>query len=349
MEANTKTVFNVLFKELIVLTKCETSDKDARVAIKQRYKKYDTDGAQYVREFDLDAPALAGHALPSVRESLTEDDAKARFDSIVPLLVVYKKLYDAKVAQCIVTPVTTALLERHAEVLDAIILDKALCAEVSAAVEGADEETVSAVRAANLSKGTDIMSIARDVSKTINIEDLMKNGMDPSSGTMQSMVSNVSDDIQRRISSGEVDQDQLMREATEMLSSFGGSGGLGDMLKTMMSMGAPSLGAPSLGAPVAKTKQQTTQVSSREAVVRQFFYIRSNGNLDPDHPPIVRISCSVSAWARTTSASPLIGCSTPTLARWVSSPARSACTRSVRDTISAGSDTWIRLSRASSS
>jgi hypothetical protein len=43
------------------------------------------------------------------------------------------------------------------------------------------------------------MSIARDVSKTINIEDLMKNGWTSSSGTMQSMVSNASDDIQRRI------------------------------------------------------------------------------------------------------------------------------------------------------
>jgi hypothetical protein len=35
-----------------------------------------------------------------------------------------------------------------------------------------------------------IMSIAKDVSKTINIEELMKNGM-ASSSTMQDMVSNV--------------------------------------------------------------------------------------------------------------------------------------------------------------
>jgi hypothetical protein len=70
------------------------------------------------------------------------------------------------------------------------------------------------------------MSIAKDVSKTINIEELMKNGMDPSSSTMQDMVSNVSKDIQTRIDNGEVDQEQLMKEATDLLSSLGGEGGL---------------------------------------------------------------------------------------------------------------------------
>jgi hypothetical protein len=60
------------------------------------------------------------------------------------------------------------------------------------------------------------MSIAKDVSKTINIEELMKNGMDPNSSSMQDMVSNVSKDIQSRIDSGEVNQEQLMKEATDL-------------------------------------------------------------------------------------------------------------------------------------
>jgi hypothetical protein len=63
------------------------------------------------------------------------------------------------------------------------------------------------------------MSIAKDVSKTINIEELMKNGMDPNSSSMQDMVSNVSKDIQSRIDSGEVNQ-QLMKEATDLLGSL---------------------------------------------------------------------------------------------------------------------------------
>jgi hypothetical protein len=42
----------------------------------------------------------------------------------------------------------------------------------------------------------------------------MKNGMDPSSSTMTGAVSNVSKDIQTRIDNGEVDQEQLMKEAT---------------------------------------------------------------------------------------------------------------------------------------
>jgi hypothetical protein len=42
----------------------------------------------------------------------------------------------------------------------------------------------------NYQRATAQMSIAKDVSKTINIEELMKNGM-ASSSTMQDMVSNV--------------------------------------------------------------------------------------------------------------------------------------------------------------
>jgi S-adenosylmethionine synthetase len=76
---------------------------------------------------------------------------------------------------------------------------------------------VNAFGTAKLSKPWyDIMSIAKDVSKTINIEELMKNGMDPNSSSMQDMVSNVSKDIQSRIDSGEVNQEQLMKEATDL-------------------------------------------------------------------------------------------------------------------------------------
>jgi hypothetical protein len=73
------------------------------------------------------------------------------------------------------------------------------------------------------------MSIAK--TSAINIEELMKNGMDPSSSTMQDMVSNVSKDIQTRIDNGEVDQEQLM--TTDLLSSLGGEGGLGGMMEMM--------------------------------------------------------------------------------------------------------------------
>jgi hypothetical protein len=53
-----------------------------------------------------------------------------------------------------------------------------------------------------------------------NIEELMKNGMDPNSSSMQDMVSNVSKDIQSRIG-GEVNQEQLMKESTDLLGSLG--------------------------------------------------------------------------------------------------------------------------------
>jgi hypothetical protein len=47
------------------------------------------------------------------------------------------------------------------------------------------------------------------------------------------MVSNVSKDIQSRIDGGEVNQEQLMKESTDLLGSLGGGGGLEGMMKMM--------------------------------------------------------------------------------------------------------------------
>jgi hypothetical protein len=60
------------------------------------------------------------------------------------------------------------------------------------------------------------------------------------------MVSNVSKDIQSRIDSGEVNQEQLMKEATDlpasgggemegmMMKMMGGGGGIAEMMKMMV-------------------------------------------------------------------------------------------------------------------
>jgi hypothetical protein len=76
--------------------------------------------------------------------------------------------------------ISDAILKRSAEDLDSVILDQHLLDSITAAV-GGDEDTVKAFGTAKLSKpaSTDIMSIAKDVSKTINIEELMKKWYGP--------------------------------------------------------------------------------------------------------------------------------------------------------------------------
>jgi tRNA(Ser,Leu) C12 N-acetylase TAN1 len=44
METSIKTAFNVVFKEFITHIRNETSDKDLKAAIKQKYKKFETEG-----------------------------------------------------------------------------------------------------------------------------------------------------------------------------------------------------------------------------------------------------------------------------------------------------------------
>lgn len=242
--------FNVVFKELIVLIRCETDDAALKSAIKQKYKKFETLGDGYLAEYDLEDPAVADKKLDGLEDTFTDADSKVRYAAIVSLLTVLKKLAVMEVAACVMVPVYDAIVARSSTGLGGVILDAELAAEVQTAVDNIDAETAdafAAVKASVSPKSTDIMSIARDVSQTIDIDGLMKNGMDPSSSTMQDMVANVSKDIQTRIDKGEVDQDQLMQEASELLSSFGGSGGLGDMMKAMM--GGGGIPAPPAAAP----------------------------------------------------------------------------------------------------
>lgn len=233
LNTNVSHAFNVVFKELIVLIKTETTDKELKSAVKQKYKKFETGGDSYLAEYE--AASIIGRSAAVVEASLADKDAVARFNAILPLLDCFKTLSDLDVAQCILSQIYAAIVAKSADGLKGVILDKLLSEKVCAAVNGVDPETVDAFASSKLVKSTDIMSIVQDVSKTINVEELMKNGMDPSGSTMQDMVSNVSKDIQHRIDSGEVDQEQLMKEASDLLSSIGGGGGLAEMMKLMHS------------------------------------------------------------------------------------------------------------------
>jgi hypothetical protein len=103
---------------------------------------------------------------------------------------------------------------------------------------------------AKLSKpaSTDIMSIAKDVSKTINIEELMKMVWTlDSSSSCKIWFLNVSKDIQSRIDSGEVNQEQLMKRgdrstwqsrrwrwSLKVHDEDDGGGGIAEMMKMMV-------------------------------------------------------------------------------------------------------------------
>jgi hypothetical protein len=235
METGVKTAFNVIFKELIMHVRNETSDKELKASIKTKYKKFETEGDVYLTEYVPTDVTIVDRKLDVIEASLSDADAVERMKGIIALLDVLSTLSERGVASCILVHVYDAILKRSAEDLGSVILDQHLLDSITTAVEGIDEDTVNAFGTAKLSKpaSTDIMSIAKDVSKTINIEELMKNGMDPNSSSMQDMVSNVSKDIQSRIDSGEVNQEQLMKEATDLLGSLGGGGGLEGMMKMM--------------------------------------------------------------------------------------------------------------------
>jgi hypothetical protein len=229
--------FNTIFRELVVLFRSETGSSDVKSAIKRDYKKFDSDTSAHIVAFRDDNDTLSGFPLCKTAAEFADSAATAQAFQMHECLVVLCKLQALSPAECVVNVVLDAMANKDTSVVEGVVLDKALAKELMAAIENIDDDTRALLVRAKPS-GHDIMTIARDVSKSIDIESIMRNGMDPNSPAMQEMLGSVSRDIQGRIDSGDVDQDALMKEATAMLASLGGNG-MGDMMKAMMGAVTP--------------------------------------------------------------------------------------------------------------
>lgn len=227
--------FNTVFRELVVLFRTETGSGDVKSAIKRDYKKFDSDTSVHIVAFRENNDTLSGFPLCKTAAEFADSAASGQAFQMHECLVVLCKLQALSPAACVVNEVLEAMASKDTSAIAGVVLDKSLALELVTAIEHMDDDTC-ALLARVKPVGQDIMTIARDVSKSIDIESIMRNGMDPSSPAMQDMLGNVSRDIQGRIDSGDVDQDALMKEATAMLASFGG-GGMGDMMKAMMGVG----------------------------------------------------------------------------------------------------------------
>jgi hypothetical protein len=111
--------------------------------------------------------------LDVIEASLSDADAVERMKGILALWTFSARFPNESLH--VSSYMYDAILKRSAEDPDSVILDQHPLDSITAAV-GIDEDTVKAFGTAKLSKpaSTDIMSIAKDVSKTINIEELMK-------------------------------------------------------------------------------------------------------------------------------------------------------------------------------
>lgn len=235
--------FNSVFRELVILFKTETSSSEVKAAIKRDYKKFDSDTSAHIEAFRADNGTLSGHPLLKTAADFGDSAAVQQAFNMHECLIALCTLQEREPAHCIVEAVLDAMARGDASAIPGVVLDQELARQLVKVIqEDMDDETRALLKRAKPPGSQDIMTIARDVSKSIDIESIMRNGMDPNSPAMQDMLGNVSKDIQGRIDSGDVDQEALMKEATAMLAQLGGSGGMGDLMKAMM--GAAGGSAP---------------------------------------------------------------------------------------------------------
>jgi hypothetical protein len=229
---NLTKAFNVVFRELLLLCRSETGSSEVKSAIKRDYKKFDSDTSSHIEAFREDGDSLCGFPLVKTVSDFEDSSATEQAFHMHECLLALSKLQALSPASCVADAVIDAMVKGDPSAIAGVVLDKALAEELASAIGHMGDDLRAALPAPKGSQ--DIMTIARDVSKSIDIESIMRNGMDPNSASMQDMLSNVSRDIQGRIDSGDVDQDALMEQATAMLAGLGGAGGMGELMKAMM-------------------------------------------------------------------------------------------------------------------
>jgi hypothetical protein len=226
--------FNTVLREMVILFRTESNCSEVKSAIKRDYKKFDSDTDAHIAAFRENDDQLSGFPLLKTASEFVDSGATEQVFRMHECLRCLAKLHTHEPADCIVNVVLNAMATGDATDVPGAVLDKDLASELSAMITSMDED-LRALLPNVKPAGHDIMSIARDVSKTIDIESIMRDGMDPNSAAVQDMFSNVTRDIQGRIDNGQVDQDALMQEASAMLAGLGGAGGMGAMLQALMS------------------------------------------------------------------------------------------------------------------
>jgi hypothetical protein len=240
MTALTK-AFNLVLREMVILFRAESNCTDVKSALKRDYKKFDSESDTYIVAFLENDDLLSGFPLLKTASRVCRPNATEQV---------------FRMHECLVCPQLHALnpagvrqrrAERHgsgdAAAVPGAVLDKDLSSELVHMITNMDDDLRPLLLGLK-PVGQDIMSIARDVSKTIDLESIMRDGMDPNSAAVQDMMGSVTRDIQTRIDSGQVDQDALMQEASAMLAGLGGAGGMGAMMQALMG-----------GQPTSKPKQ----------------------------------------------------------------------------------------------
>jgi hypothetical protein len=229
---NLTKAFNAVFRELLILCRAETGSSEVKSAIKRVYKKFDSDTSSHIEAFQEDGENLCGFPFVKTLADFEDSSATEQAFHMHECMLVLSKLQALAPAPCVADVVIGAMAKGDPSAVAGVVLDKTLAEELVTAIGHMSDELRAALPVPKA--GQDIMTIARDVSKSIDIESIMRNGMDPNSASMQDMLSNVSRDIQGRIDSGDVDQDALMEQATAMLAGLGGAGGMGELMKAMM-------------------------------------------------------------------------------------------------------------------
>jgi len=270
---------NSAFRALIVTVKNETDGKDVKNAVKGEYRVWNAASSAVADAFHAAFEPVYADVLARGFEAVPEDTVLLAGKTVKE---VFGSLPDKSRAAACLLAVFALSITAHATpepdlkalarvqaalgdpdvAVDDVILDDDLAAfvrEVAVKLKAADVQIAFAAAAA--AAPSSIMSIARDISASVDPDVLSR------PDGMQALVQSVSAGIGQRIQSGQVDPATLMQEATAMLQNIdisealkliGGQGGMGGIdMSALAGMDMSALAAMmKQPAPQPKTKSK---------------------------------------------------------------------------------------------
>jgi hypothetical protein len=234
--------FNVVLKELVVLVKGETEDAAVRSAVKKAFRVFTPEGTTYIDEYGDD---LAGTPWTQVLEGFEDASARERAEGMRAVLTLLAEMHAAGILPAICNPVISALASGDPEGLHTVMFGQDSLERARSVVSNLDSCTRDALKAAGCGRKGAMLDIMQD----LDLESMMRAGPgSDGADAMSALLGRVTQDIAGRIERGDIDQQQLLSEATGVLGLMQ-SGGIGQLVQGLMGGTAPTPGPPPAAEP----------------------------------------------------------------------------------------------------
>lgn len=233
--------FNVFLKELVLLAKQYCSTNKMRTGLKRNFKLFDITSYIYIKAFisrmqpacdnaDTDTIVYLDHSevLPKITYKelydLVPGNKRGLLDALINGLTLYASLDKANAGSGVVDPITSSIISSRPDESEGVIFDDDIQGMLNKVISSnlpskLSDTLMQQSSAKESSNPMSIFELAKDIGSNLDMSSLISiaNGDTSDMGTVMEQINS---QVQRKMSDGSINVDQISNEAKLLLSSM---------------------------------------------------------------------------------------------------------------------------------